>query len=351
MTEHASHISGSGGPESTPGAGTLGRELGGDLPCFVCGYNLRGLSIRSVCPECGARVRATILSIVDPRASELQPIGFPRVIATGIVIWAVGGLVAAVAIWLPVIGDALRVMGVRGLTRVRPDMTWLVLSGISFSGLGSIALIRPHRRIARPNVLAALGATLLYIPLGFVLGALSDRLTAIPAGNALLGFEPSFDGTVQATLSGLLVATIMLLLRPNARLLVARSLILRTGRVDRQTMLAMAGAAALLTVGVLLARTGTILTPGAVQDAARFAGLTILIVGATLLILGLAGSAVDCVRIARSIVFPRPTLRQLLDTHAPRPTKDRTPTPPPPQPALLSPQPNPAAHDSAPGSP
>ena len=69
--------------------------LEADVHCARCGYNLRGISIRSVCPECGAAVRATILAVVDPHASELQPIRHPWPVAAGLVLWAASALVLA----------------------------------------------------------------------------------------------------------------------------------------------------------------------------------------------------------------------------------------------------------------
>ncbi|MBL8760751.1 MAG: hypothetical protein JNL50_05545, partial [Phycisphaerae bacterium] len=54
----------------------LARELTGDLRCAKCAYNLKGLSVRSVCPECGLAISATLLAKVDPHAAELRPIAW-----------------------------------------------------------------------------------------------------------------------------------------------------------------------------------------------------------------------------------------------------------------------------------
>src|SRR5690606_27754218 len=74
------------GPSSERPVGSgpvIARQLKGDLLCIGCGYNLRGLSIREMCPECGIPVRATILGVIDPMADELAPIPRPRLVATG----------------------------------------------------------------------------------------------------------------------------------------------------------------------------------------------------------------------------------------------------------------------------
>ncbi len=70
------------------GVARLSRELAGDLPCIQCGYNLRGLTVKGMCPECGTSVRATLLAVVDPMAGEFRPISFPRLTAYGMLVWS-----------------------------------------------------------------------------------------------------------------------------------------------------------------------------------------------------------------------------------------------------------------------
>src|SRR5688572_28786068 len=122
----------------------LSHELGGDLPCVVCGYNLRGHSIRALCPECGTGIRATILAVVDPFASELQPIRFPRIIAILINMWTGGALFAALLAWLPIVYDLLNAAGWR---LARPDINVALLASLAVSGIGALGLIRPHARV------------------------------------------------------------------------------------------------------------------------------------------------------------------------------------------------------------
>src|SRR5690606_19927036 len=59
-------------------------SLSGAMPCISCGYNLQGLSVVGVCPECGAAVRATILATIDPQAEELTPLLTPRLTSLGL---------------------------------------------------------------------------------------------------------------------------------------------------------------------------------------------------------------------------------------------------------------------------
>jgi len=78
--------------------GVIARQLTGDLWCIGCGYNLRGLSIRELCPECAMPVRATILGVIDPKAHELTPLKRPRMVGLGLIAWASGLWIATMAV-------------------------------------------------------------------------------------------------------------------------------------------------------------------------------------------------------------------------------------------------------------
>lgn len=303
-------------PHAPPGVptGALGRELGGDLPCVVCGYNLRGLSIRSMCPECGTGVRATILSIVDPQARELQPIPHPNAVAAGVVLWAAGAVGAALVSWLPHAADLLRTLG----SAIPPQPTVLAVHfGLLVSAAGSLALVRPHRGIPLLHSAGALLATLLYAPLAFTLHRYG--LAVGPLGARYFdAWQPSAPAAEWFWLSCALIAAIIMLQRPNARLLVARSLVMRTGRVDRQTMVAMALAACLMAAGMLVGRlvshSATLLS-----ELARIGGSLLIGLGGLLLTIGLVGALIDCARIAYAIRSPGPSLRDVIRAGNPRP--------------------------------
>ena len=290
--------------------GLLSRELGGDLPCIGCGYNLRGLSIRSMCPECGVAVRATILRIVDPQASELQPINSPRLVATGVVLWGIGAAMAGVLSWLPHVADLLSTLlaPFNFPFPSRPNVAQGILLGIVVSGIGSIALWRPHHHIELWKTVAAVIGTTLYVPL--VYSEWRYFMTGEPP-HYLAGYGPSGPLTRWFVLSAALISLIVIATRPMARLLVARSLAMRTGRVDRQTLLAMAAAAALMVAGGLfVGAMGFGTSPFA--GAPRIIGMVAITFGGLLLTIGLVGSLADSLRIAQAIVYPRPTLRQVI---------------------------------------
>ena len=88
-------------PDADPGGSGLAMLLTGDLPCIGCGYDIRGLSVLSQCPECGLAVRATVLHRVDPSAEALRPMPTPRLTSLGIVAWTGFGLLTAIMLWAP----------------------------------------------------------------------------------------------------------------------------------------------------------------------------------------------------------------------------------------------------------
>lgn len=296
-------------PQSHAAAPPLGRALGGDLKCIVCGYNLKGISIRGRCPECGVRVRATILSIVDPLASELRPIPHRRVVAGGLVLWAVCALLAALLCWLPHALELAGRLGIAGPTPIRASTLVFVL--ILLAGVGAIGLARPHAGVPiRTTALCLLGA-LLHIPLAWTIAEILSLAESSRAWSFVHGWRPSRSDAVLGTTSAALLAATLLLLRPAIRLLVARSLVMRTGRVDRQTLYAMAACAALLAAGHALGYWSSVL-PGVGSVIGRTLALTLLVFGSLLLTIGFAGSVADAVRIAGAVLIPSPTLSSVI---------------------------------------
>ncbi|MEZ6233469.1 MAG: hypothetical protein R3B68_04710 [Phycisphaerales bacterium] len=294
----AAHAPGTTAPTRAP---ELALELTGALPCVRCTYNLRGLSISGKCPECGTAIRATILARVDPLAKELQPLYTPKVTAGCLILWTIGALAAAVASWVP--------RAIEALERVGPSVStpgWIapaILAGITISALAALALIRPHGRIPAWQSWAAAAACLLYIPLLLTIRHIHTAIDARDPSPYLDvgGIDPT-RATWRLLAEALLVA-ILLLLRPNARVLAARSMVMRTGQVDRQTMLAMAAAIGVGAVGDVLA-IFALPADGALSDALRIAATLFIGVGSLLVTLGLGSMVLDTIRLAPVVASP-----------------------------------------------
>ncbi|MBX3386465.1 MAG: hypothetical protein KF768_07830 [Phycisphaeraceae bacterium] len=309
-----------GAAAATP-ASRLGRALGGDLKCIVCGYNLKGISIRGRCPECGVRIRATILAIVDPLANELRPIRHRRLVAIGLASWSVFALLATLISWVPHVSDALAWTGWVPTTQWPISGPILVL--VLLVGLSALAFSRPHAGVpVRTTAMCVLGS-LLCVPLAWCLGEIHTIAQAPRAWSYVHGWRPIPRESALGVGSALLVAAIILLHRPAIRLLVARCLVMRTGRVDRQTLYAMAAAAAVIALGHFLGGWAANMTarpltapgtahPDLIPQVVRTLGMTLIVFGSLLLTLGFIGGIADSFRIASAVLIPSPTLSAVI---------------------------------------
>ena len=290
----------------------IARQLTGELFCISCGYNLHGLSIRSECPECGVPVRATILGIVDPHADELTPLSFPRVSAIGLCVWSFGATIAVLAIWGMRIGDALIDFGMRGWGPV--TLAWVGFIGLIGSMLGAFTMIRPHRSVTRMEAIrSALGVSF-YIALIFV-------YHGIYLGHDLLAPSPLFNPgsgalgrSVLRIAMFLVIAGIILGLRPAAVGLAVRSVIVRTGRVDRQSMLALLASLGIAALGDLLA-VASRFTPMDVRDVLEIVSVVIISLGSVLFTFGMFNICVDSIRLYPVLVRPGVGLGDIFETN------------------------------------
>lgn len=312
-------------PAVAPSPGTRSEAieltLGGALPCVACGYDLRGISILDVCPECGTNVRATLLAAVDPMAEELIPLRSPTFLASGMVLWSFGALLSLIAAWWQIVPEVPELIGghARSMSVAASGALQILIAfGLLMSMVGAVALVDPHRG-TRPGIkLSAIIGVVLYLP-AIAATVLTPDLTHGARPGAGYGgialWTPAPDRTLWRAFVWLCVLGMLVCLRPAARAMAARSVLLRTGRVDRQTMLAMAAAAGVLIVGDLLAMLAVVSAPSYDKAAASFAyigGAVLWAMGGVLVTVGVAGSIVDCVRIARSVLNPAPSMRQVL---------------------------------------
>lgn len=325
MSQKGSHSQGhSDGSASPVEMARIIRDVTGDLPCIRCRYNLRGLSIRSCCPECLTPVRATILAIVDPKAGELMPLFMPKITAVGITVWAIGAFLAVIAVWGLRVAEVLRGFDFEVHIDRAPMIGFVSLL---VSALGAVVLIRPHRRVARVSCLAAAVGVAAYAPLALVyweIYAVRDASRAAFLPSTRLGSLDPERAVLRLGL-GILTAIIIVGLRTNARLLAARSVVVRTGRVGRQSLLAMLAAVGLAAVGDLLHLVSSQFRGYFAELAVSF-GLVFVTVGSVLLTIGLWNVCIDCIRLAPILRDRGIGLTDILETNAERdkrPTGDR----------------------------
>lgn len=340
----ASRAGGSGGGG---GGGALAGSLSGRLPCLKCGYDLQGLSILGDCPECGTAVRGTILALVDPLARELSPIRYRWLVAGGLVLWAGCGLLALLVVWaqatallvriwldVPTTGPGLE-LPIPGLAWVVEQAPWLLAGLIWTAGLGLVMVARPNAQTPRWATGATLLAATVCAPLGLVAAwHASAPMSGRPG--AAFSLAQLWASQGWAAWHRLMIAAgviaVLLLFRPIARQLVQRSMALRSGRVDRQTLVAMVAAVGLFAlgegVGLLAAALGR-QAPAAAELGSRglyaFA-LAFMLLGGLLLTIGLAGALSECLQIARAIVWPGPSLGQVVHLSEPESAATVTPS-------------------------
>lgn len=223
------------------------------------------------------------------------------------VVWAVAALGAAIAAWVPRVIEVLSATG--NAVRTPAWSVYAVVGCVAVSGFGAIALVRPHARMPQKNGWLALLACLLYIPLAMVLFHIATQFDARNP-RPYLGVGVDVARPAWRLSADCLLIAIIIGLRPSARMLAARSFVLRTGRVDRQTMLAMVAAVGVCVLGDLLAlavgySSGTTQGPGAAtMDVLRMASTLCVGVGSLLVTLGLGSVVIDVVRLVPVIAAP-----------------------------------------------
>ncbi|MBL4590860.1 MAG: hypothetical protein JKY96_02755 [Phycisphaerales bacterium] len=306
-------------PENPDSHHTLGREdidgiarqLVGELCCIRCGYDLRGLSIRVCCPECELPIRATILSVVDPHAEQITPLSFPRFTGIGMQMWSIGALVAVMMIWILRISELLRNLVV---LQWKPWwIPWIGLVAIVCSALGAVGMLHPHRRVRRVDALRAAVGVAAYAPLFFIYSSLYrfDRASISPLLNP---GDSSLDRSVYRLMMFICVAIILWGLRPNAVGLAIRSVVVRTGRIDRQSMYAVIVSFFVAAVGDVLNIIGMQLG-GGIGDVLAAIQIVLISLGSVLLTLGIINIVMDTLRLYPVIVRPGVALSDVFETN------------------------------------
>lgn len=279
-------------------------ELQSEIRCARCGYSLQGVSVRSACSECGLPVKTTILAIVDPHAAELAPLERPKFTAFGMLLWTHGlfagfGFMFALQLFGGALSRGMEYRAIRGCG--------IVL--ITLCAIGSVALVRPHRGLKlqhRINASIGFVGFLVSISLAWIA---SDpyRVMSLRDFHDSPSQSASFYGWLAAF--HLTIAVSVLLVRANARVLAARSLLMRSGFVNRQTLAATACVLVIAGFGQTMmfadARTS-------VERLWSTVGVAISMTSGILLQLAGFGLVIDSWRLFRVLLEPPVKLESLL---------------------------------------
>jgi hypothetical protein len=176
------------------------------------------------------------------------------------------------------------------------------------SGVGAIGLVRPHANMPRAGRWWAAAGVVLYLPLIYLLWRLAFVEHGPPGpGEWWIATKGGEIGRLAVAIDVLLMA-ILVVLRPNARMLAARSLLMRQGMVDRQTMRSVALVLLLCVFGQVLG----VIARVQGESLIGFAGGVIDSVGGMFFVIGLFGIAADCLRMHRVIASQPLSLDDLL---------------------------------------
>ncbi len=276
----------------------LGTELTGDLCCARCRYNLRGLSVRGVCPECGTPVAVTLLRVVDPQAAELQPMIRPRLTAIGLAVWSGGALGGAVLGWV--------VRGAEAAGRFHPG-PWVSAAMtvcIAAAAIGGLVMVFPHRGIRRAHMAAAAGSAVAGLALAWLNWWILREIDGV-------GGRPYLSSGVEWSVRWLwkVLETVVLGLavlgaQPVFRTLQSRSYLLRTGRLERQTLKALVASVGVMLAGDVLQVGARVLLQPSFADIPALVAMCLTGVGSLLFTAGLVGVAIDVKRLLPVVVSP-----------------------------------------------
>ncbi len=174
-------------------------------PCLKCGYNLRGLSVGAVCPECGTTIGESLRTYLLAYA----PRGYVRSIHTGLTIIFIATLFFLISSFAPIVlafvpslfarilGGPFGMLNVTGwiaLVQMAPILLALVgywLATPADPGLSNFSRVQTPRLLTRTAIitLATCGVLLLIVQF-IVPRALAPALTALTAPAAATGTTP-----------------------------------------------------------------------------------------------------------------------------------------------------------------
>lgn len=304
-------------PPTTISAGrleALSRELSRELPCIRCGYNLFGLSVRDRCSECGTPVRATLLAVVDPLAAELAPIYSPRILFSALCLWSSSTALAALCIW------TIRALEFTTAGGTPPQLIgWLGPVACALMGTAGIALVpvaRPHSRLEPGTTIGVVVAVFAYLAIASLLWMIFVNMDGQTP--SLFASATADDGkrTMLRLACGAATAVAVLGLSRCWKSLQARSVLMRSGRLDRQSTPSLLAAIGIAAAGDII---WLLLKPE--QDTSiegslvRIISIALVGVGSMLLTVGIVAIAIDVIKLRPVILAPPLTFDDMTRPH------------------------------------
>lgn len=284
--------------EGSPGAVDLAYELSGSMPCASCGYDLAGLSVLDRCPECGTRIRETLLLLIDPFDESVPKVRSPRLIACA-VLGCTGGAFAA-SLALIVHRVAVLLCDSVGLGCGAGSLAAVGLGCLVVCALCVFGLVRPMRSTPLRSSVAALGGGVCLLAASGVAGLtlfVNDPFRAAPYFNAS-AVDPV--RIIEHGAAHALALCAVLLIRPNARAISSTAWRVRENHENRQRLLTVAASLGVVLVGDLLMLGGGHLDATA-RVVITLCGELLVFASSCILAVALLGVLMDSVSIARTL--------------------------------------------------
>lgn len=238
-----------------------------------------------------------------------MPLFHPRLTASALVAAFTGALAACLAVWWLRLVDALDHLWGLPLASPAPGLPALCLA---VSAAGAVLLSRPHARIRGRQALAtAIGATLI-VPTAALVWSVHARLDPVYGAPYWAAGGAETSRALARLLIAALTCAIVVLTRANLRVLIARSMFMRTGKIDRQPSNAVLAAVAIAAAGDIIHLASAPMSEGPAPLGWTL-GTALIAVGSVLLTVGLAGGVIDALRLHRVLSKPLVRIADVVD--------------------------------------
>jgi len=221
---------------------------------------------------------------------------------------------AILVVWLLRGADVAQDM--LGSTWTPEYLTWIGMAGLGLSMLGGATLIRAHRGVTRSEAIRSAIGVSLYAPLIYIYSTIYQDHDLFHVTPMLDPNGPDFERSVLHVLLFVLIAGIIWLLRKQAVGLAIRSVVVRTGRVDRQSLLTVLASLGLAAAGELINIIAEF--SSGLDDVLSIVAVVIISLGSVLFTAGMINICIDTVRLYPVLVRPGVGLSDIFETNQQR---------------------------------
>jgi hypothetical protein len=241
--------------------------------------------------------------VVDPLAAELAPIYSPRLLFTALCIWSCATLAGCVLVW------TIRALEFTTAGGTQPQLiAWLGPAACVLICIAAVALVpmaRPHARLEPGTTIGVLVAVFAYVTLAglwWIIFVSMDRQTL-----SLFASATADDGkrTMLRLACGAATAVAVLGLSRCWKSLQSRSVLMRSGRLDRQSTPSLLAAIGIAAAGDIIWLLFKPEQETSIEGSlVRIISIALVGVGSMLLTVGIVAIAIDVIKLRPVILAP-----------------------------------------------